>query len=129
MGAGLRLQVQPQQQVVETRVGAEGVKPWMDFERTQTGFASLIGFLQPFKRLILLTKSRINLGKLPRLDILCFRSLFPVIQPPSPVVFMARSRGLCQSCYLFLAGSSKDQISLVGCRRFFVQPFFPHTSN
>jgi len=92
------------------------------FESTQTTLSCLVGSIQPFKRLVFLIKGCINFGKQPRLDILLFGSFFPVIQLPSPVALCARGRGLCESCYLVLAGSSQGQIFLIGCGGFLIQP-------
>ena len=50
--AQLRLEIHPPQQVVEARVVADGVQWRMHFEKPQSP-ACLVGFLQPFERLVL----------------------------------------------------------------------------
>src|SRR5215468_8349113 len=47
-------------QIFKSRIGTETIKKGIYFESRYSSFASLIAFLEPLKRLILITKSHVN---------------------------------------------------------------------
>ena len=88
----LRLKVHPPQQVLEARVVAEGVRASVYIEKDQTAITFLVGLLEPFKRLVLFAKLGMQYSNARRYHVLLLRSLFRVIQRPSPVALFVGSR-------------------------------------
>jgi len=71
-----RLQIHPQQRVLEARVVAEGVPGWTDIDKEQAAVSRLIGFSQALKGLVLLTQLCLDEGKIKGFSIILGRDRY-----------------------------------------------------
>lgn len=76
---GVRWKIQTVHEVLEARVGPNGVKSRINHQLNQTGIPLRIGFFKPVKSLILLPEGDMNLGEKKRRYVALLYMLAPCI--------------------------------------------------